>query len=344
MIEEIERLKAQVLAATLSNREEAEAFNRQFTSKKGSIQSLFDAFKQVPPEDRRVIGQAINELKKLAEGRLAEALEQFAPKVSATAPNDLTKPGSPTYRGSRHPLTLVTERVVSIFQRVGFSIDEGPEIETDWYNFSALNFEENHPARDMQDTFFIRRDDTDSRNDLLLRTHTSNVQVRAMERMKPPIRIVMPGRVYRNEAISARAHCFFHQIEGLVVDEGVSFADLKLMLQYFVDNLFGGSIPVRLRPSYFPFTEISAEMDIECQVCGGSGCTICKHSGWVEILGCGMVDPAVLENCGIDSERYTGYAFGMGVERIAQLLYRVPDLRLYSQNDLRFLRQFEAYH
>jgi len=347
MLNDIQRLMAEVQAAALSTREEVDQYHRTYTAKKGAIQALFDQFKQVAPEQRREIGKALNELKTLAEARLQEASHALEQAREVPAPTDLSRPGLPHWQGSRHPLSLVTERVVNIFQRVGFSVDEGPEVETDWYNFTALNFEANHPARDMQDTFFVRRDANDYTQDLLLRTHTSNVQIRAMERMKDmkqPIRLVMPGRVYRNEAISARAHCFFHQIEGLVIDKGVSYADLKLMLQYFVDNLFGGNIPVRLRPSYFPFTEISAEVDVQCRVCGGDGCQLCKHTGWVEILGCGMVDPNVLANCGIDPEGYSGYAFGMGVERIAQLLYRVPDLRLYSQNDYRFLAQFQGWH
>ena len=285
---------------------------------------------------KRELGKPLNMLKQRANERLQQFQQRSFQSADKDRPHDLSLPGDPHMPGARHPLHIVQNKIVSIFERIGFTVAEGPEIEDDWHNFTALNFEENHPARDMQDTFFIKRNP-----DFVLRTHTSSVQVRVMEKEKPPIRILAPGRVYRNEAISARAHCFFHQVEGLVVDEGISFADMKQALLYFARSLFGDKVQIKLRPSYFPFTEISAEMDISCQICGGDGCNVCKYSGWVEIMGCGMVDPNVLENCKIDSEKYSGYAFGMGVERIAQLLYRVPDLRIYSQNDLRFLRLFE---
>lgn len=336
LLEQIQALQAEVQAAAVDTRAALEDYKRRFTGRKGAIPALFGQLKDVPVEEKAAVGQALNQLKQTAENRYAEAAEALeAANALGDIPQDVTLPGVAQHTGGRHPLRLVEERIVSIFEKIGFEVADGPEIEDDWHNFEALGFPPEHPARDMQDTFFLKEDKS-----WLLRTHTSSVQVRAMQAGPPPYRLLMPGRVYRNEAVSARAHCFFHQVEGLVVDTRTSFADMKQALNYFVAQLFGGTVKTRLRPSYFPFTEISAEMDLSCRVCDGAGCTVCKHTGWVEILGCGMVDPAVFENCGIDPSTHSGYAFGMGVERIAQLLYRVPDLRLYSQNDLRFLRQF----
>jgi phenylalanyl-tRNA synthetase alpha chain len=294
--------------------------------------------KTVPNEKKKEFGQVLNDFKQFAEQKYESAKQSTAgQQTTAVEEADLSLPGDPVHIGSRHPITLVRNRIVGIFQRLGFSVADGPEIEDDWHNFTALNLPENHPARDMQDTFYIHQ-----QPDWLLRTHTSNVQIREMEKGKLPIRIICPGRVYRNETISARSHCFFHQVEGLYIDENVSFADLKQTLYFFVQEMFGKDVKVRFRPSYFPFTEPSAEMDVSCFICGGKGCRICKHTGWVEILGCGMVHPKVLENCGIDSNKYTGYAFGMGIERPALLLYDVNDIRLFSENDARFLRQFTS--
>ncbi len=325
-----------------TNREEVEQFRLRFLSKKGILTELFAAMKSIPAEEKKQYGAQVNELKQAAEAKLAsfqEMLEAAADQAAATD-IDLTLPAEPMTLGARHPISLIRERILQIFSRIGFTVADGPEIEDDWHNFTALNFPENHPARDMQDTFFIeQRGGSDS---IALRTHTSSVQVRVMESTKPPIRMLMPGRVYRNEAISARAHCFFHQVEGLYIDEGVSFADMKQTLLYFSREMFGADTEIRLRPSYFPFTEPSAEMDITCELCKGKGCNVCKYTGWLEIMGCGMVDPNVLQNCGIDPERYSGFAFGMGIERIAMLKYDVKDLRLFSENDLRFLRQFSA--
>lgn len=333
----IEQLLQEVESYVAETTEALESYKRKFTNKKGEINSLFAEFKTLPGEEKRVVGKMLNELKKKAEGRLKEFVQTVeAASRKTDQPHDLTLPGDPYLPGARHPLSIVLNKIVGIFDRIGFKVEEDREIEDDWHNFGALNFPDNHPARDMQDTFFVQRDP-----DWLLRTHTSSVQIRTMEREKPPIRILAPGRVYRNEAISARTHCFFHQVEGLVVDETISFADMKQTLLYFAREMYGDKVQIRLRPSYFPFTEISAEMDVTCRICDGVGCNVCKYSGWVEIMGCGMVDPQVLDNCGIDSEKYSGFAFGMGVERIAQILYRVPDLRFYSQNDIRFLRQFE---
>ena len=325
-----------------TNREEVEQFRLRFLSKKGILAELFAAMKSIPAEEKKQYGAQVNELKQAAEAKLAsfqEMLEAAADQAAATD-IDLTLPAEPLTLGARHPISLIRERILQIFSRIGFTVADGPEIEDDWHNFTALNFPENHPARDMQDTFFIeQRGGSDS---IALRTHTSSVQVRVMESTKPPIRMLMPGRVYRNEAISARAHCFFHQVEGLYIDDGVSFADMKQTLLYFSREMFGADTEIRLRPSYFPFTEPSAEMDITCELCKGKGCNVCKYTGWLEIMGCGMVDPNVLQNCGIDPERYSGFAFGMGIERIAMLKYDVKDLRLFSENDLRFLRQFAA--
>ncbi len=337
MLEKIKQLKADVEAFVVSSEEDLTEYRRQFTNKKAVINQLFADFRELPGDQKRDVGKPLNELKRLAQARLEEfqqALEQQP--HSAERPMDLTLPGDPGLPGARHPLSIVLNKIVSVFEQLGYTVAEGPEIEDDFHNFTALNFEDNHPARDMQDTFFVRRDP-----DFLLRTHTSSVQVRVMQASEPPLRILAPGRVYRNEAISARAHCFFHQVEGLVIDKGISFADLRQSLQYFANAMFGEQAKIRLRPSYFPFTEISAEMDVWWGLETEEDYRMTKGTGWVEIMGCGMVDPNVLTNCGIDPEIYSGFAFGMGVERISQLLYRVPDLRLYSQNDLRFLRQFE---
>ncbi|GAB4428001.1 MAG: phenylalanine--tRNA ligase subunit alpha [Bacteroidia bacterium] len=339
MQSKIEHLLTEVEAFVVETEEHLDAFRRRFTNKKGIINELFTEFRELAPDLKRAAGQPLNQLKQRAQERLEEFQQKLLTSSrAADRPHDLTLPGDPHLPGGRHPLSIVLNRIVSIFERLGYTVAEGPEIEDDWHNFSALNFADNHPARDMQDTFFVRQNP-----DYLLRTHTSSVQIRAMEQGQPPFRFLAPGRVYRNEAISARAHCFFHQVEGLVVDRNVSFADMKQHLQFFASEMLGAHTQIKLRPSYFPFTEISAEMDVTCRICEGQGCNICKHTGWVEIMGCGMVDPHVLTNCGIDPEVYSGFAFGMGVERIAQILFRVPDLRLYSQNDLRFLRQFEQF-
>ncbi|MBI3511136.1 MAG: phenylalanine--tRNA ligase subunit alpha [Bacteroidetes bacterium] len=311
----------------------AEQFRLKFLSRKGEIAVLFDEFKTVSPEIKKEVGQLLNQLKNTAQEKF-DAFKNISTNGQAgkSSVADSTLPVS-SFKGNRHPLNIIRKEILSIFGRIGFTVADGPEIEDDWHNFSALNFPEEHPARDMQDTFFIDKE-------IALRTHTSSVQVRVLEKTPPPVRIVMPGRVYRNEAVSARAHCFFHQVEGLFVDKNVSFADMKQTLLYFSREMFGEKTEIRLRPSYFPFTEPSAEMDISCTICGGKGCAVCKHSGWVEILGCGMVDPAVLKNCKIDPEVYSGFAFGMGIERITMLKYGVNDLRLFSENDVRFLNQF----
>lgn len=328
--------------------DELEQFRIRFLGTKGIIKDLFDEFKTVSPEVKRELGKTLNEFKQAAEAKYQLLKEHFAGSElkDESLKQDLTLPGNGLETGSRHPLSLVRKQIIEIFKKLGFNVAEGPEIEDDWHNFSALNFPEEHPARDMQDTFFVSRSPEGDKESLspafALRTHTSSVQVRMMETGKPPFRAIMPGRVYRNEAISARAHCFFHQVEGLYIDENVSFADLKQTLFYFVQELFGDGTKVRFRPSYFPFTEPSAEMDISCTICKGEGCNMCKYSGWVEILGCGMVDPNVLENCYIDSKKYTGYAFGMGIERITNLKYVIKDLRLFSENDVRFLKQFQS--
>jgi len=335
MIDRINQLKAEIEAMTASNLDEVEALRIKYLSKKGAITALMQDFRSVPAEQKREIGQKLNELKTVVTDRLASLREALENTDTVEDNLDLTRTATPMPLGSRHPLSLVKDEIISIFSRLGFTIAEGPEIEDDWHVFSSLNFAEDHPARDMQDTFFIQRSP-----DVLLRTHTSSVQSRVMEKTQPPIRIICPGRVYRNEAISARAHCFFHQVEALYVDENVSFADLRQTLLYFAREMFGPETKIRLRPSYFPFTEPSAEMDISCNLCGGKGCGFCKHTGWVEILGCGMVDPNVLEACGIDSKKYTGFALGMGVERIANLKYQISDLRMFSENDKRFLEQF----
>ena len=314
-------------------------YSDELLSKKGEISQLFNDFRTVAAEQKREVGKQLNELKTLATERINALKSEFEDTHSESQNIDLTRTAYPIPLGSRHPLSLVRNEICDIFARLGFSIAEGPEIEDDWHVFSALNFAEDHPARDMQDTFFIQRSP-----DILLRTHTSSVQTRTMEHSQPPIRIICPGRVYRNEAISYRAHCFFHQVEALYIDKNVSFADLKQALLYFAKEMFGSETQIRLRPSYFPFTEPSAEMDISCNICGGKGCAFCKHTGWVEILGCGMVDPNVLEACGIDSKIYSGYALGMGIERVTNLKYKVKDLRMFSENDVRFLEEFESAH
>ncbi len=338
MKEKIEQLLEEIAGLSAANAAEAEQHRIRLLGKKGSITELFDTFKTIPGEQKKEFGKRLNELKQKAQEKIEALKETTGNTGPARDELDLSRPAEPLDYGARHPLSLVRNEISAIFSRIGFVTADGPEIEDDWHNFGALNFAENHPARDMQDTFFI----TVGEQPLALRTHTSSVQVRMMENNRPPLRMIMPGRVYRNEAISARAHCFFHQIEGLYIDENVSFADLKQTLLYFVHELFGEKARIRLRPSYFPFTEPSAEVDVSCTLCNGEGCNVCKHSGWLEIMGCGMVDPQVLENCGIDSEKYSGYAFGMGVERIAQLKYQVKDLRLYSENDVRFLKQFRS--
>lgn len=330
LIEEIKTLRA-------SSLDEVEALRIKYISKKGEVSKLVEVFRSVPNEEKRTVGQLLNELKTTAQTTINELRDRLAHSSTPELELDWSRTAYPTPLGTRHPLSLVQEEVCRIFARLGFSIAEGPEIEDDWHVFSALNFAEDHPARDMQDTFFVQNVPGS-----LLRTHTSSVQSRVMTSSEPPIRIICPGRVYRNEAISYRAHCFFHQMEALYIDKNVSFADLKQVLLYFAQELFGPETKIRLRPSYFPFTEPSAEMDISCNICGGSGCAFCKHTGWVEILGCGMVDPNVLENCGIDSTKYSGYALGMGIERITNLKYRVRDLRLFSENDQRFLNQFHG--
>ena len=337
MLDKIKQLNDEIDHFNANNLEEVELFRIKYLSKKGIIASLFDDFKNVPSEQKRAIGQALNELKTTALAKVNKLKETLNNVQEHASGLDLTLPGDPLKLGSRHPLALVKNEILSIFNRLGFTISEGPEIEDDWHNFSALNFPEEHPARDMQDTFFIQKNP-----DLVLHTHTSSVQVRDMETHELPSRLVTPGRVFRNEAISARAHCIFHQIEALYIDEQVSFADLKQTLTYFAKELFGPDTQIRLRPSYFPFTEPSAEMDVSCSLCHGKGCNVCKGTGWLEILGCGMVDPNVLELNGIDKEKYTGFALGMGIERITMLKYGIRDLRLFFENDIRFLEQFTA--
>ncbi|MCF2498667.1 phenylalanine--tRNA ligase subunit alpha [Dyadobacter chenhuakuii] len=342
--ERVKELISEIKQATVNSKDQLEAFRLRYISKKGVVSELFDGLKNIPQEDRRAVGQELNTLKNLAQDRFQEfnAAIENAVDTNPEMVFDLTLPVVPNQQGSLHPLTIVRRRIIEIFERMGFNVSYGPEIEKDWYNFSALNFADNHPAREMQDTFFISKSQGEVKDDVLLRTHTSNVQVRLMERQKPPIRSIMPGRVFRNEAISARAHCVFHQVEGLYVDRNVSFKDLKDTLYHFAKEMFGKESKIRLRPSYFPFTEPSAEIDVTCFICKGKGCNICKYSGWVEIAGSGMVDPNVLTNCGIDSEEYTGFAFGMGIERITMLRYGINDLRLFTENDVRFLRQFEG--
>ena len=338
MLEDIKRYRIEIDSHNPKTLEEVEIYRIKYLSRKGIISQLFDDLKGLSPDEKKETGKPLNELKQLAETKLKEWSEAVASGPSEdTLEIDLTLPPIRNTIGSQHPLNLTRYRIIEIFERLGFNVADGPEIEDDWHNFSALNFPENHPAREMQDTFFISKNP-----DMLLRTHTSNVQIRLMQTQKPPIRAIMPGRVYRNEAISARAHCFFHQVEGLYVDRSVSFADLKQTLYHFAKEMFGKDTKIRLRPSFFPFTEPSAEIDVSCFICHGKGCNICKYSGWVEIAGSGMVHPNVLRNCGIDPEEFTGFAFGMGIDRITMLRYAIDDLRLFSENDLRFLKQFKT--
>jgi len=342
LLEKIEAMLKEVSTITASNAEEIEQLRLKYLSKKGEINALMQDFRNVAADEKKTVGMKINELKQLATTRINELKEQCEMKEEEVDAPDLTRTPYPITLGTRHPLTIVKNEIIDIFQRMGFTLAEGPEIDDDLHVFTKLNFAADHPARDMQDTFFVETNPNDVAKNVILRSHTSNDQAHYMETHQPPIRVICPGRVYRNEAISARAHCFFHQVEGLYVDKNVSFTDLKQVLLSFAREMFGPDTKIRLRPSYFPFTEPSAEMDISCHICGGKGCGFCKHTGWVEILGCGMVDPNVLEACGIDSTIYTGYAFGMGVERITNLKYRVADLRMFSENDVRFLREFEA--
>ena len=337
MLQKIKDLLNEVESLEAHSAEEIEALRIKYLSKKGSIAALMNDFRTVPAEQKKEVGIKINELKTRAFDKINSLRAAFAQTDTDDTEIDITRTAYPTPLGTRHPLTIVKNEIVDIFSRLGFSLAEGPEVEDDWHVFGSMNFADDHPARDMQDTFFI-----EAHPDVILRTHTSSVQSRVMEHTQPPIRVICPGRVYRNEAISARAHCFFHQVEGLYVDREVSFTDLKQVLLLFAREMFGENTQIRLRPSYFPFTEPSAEMDISCNICGGKGCSFCKHTGWVEILGCGMVDPAVLELNGIDPTLYKGYAFGMGVERITNLKYQVRDLRMFSENDMRFLKEFEA--
>jgi len=337
MLQKIEQLLEEARKFKAETKGEVEQFRIQYLGKKGALSDLFLNFKEVPAEQKKEVGQKINQLKQFVGDKIDALLAELTDDAGSESAHDLTLPGPSVQAGARHPISIVRNEIISIFGRLGYTISEGPEIEDDWHVFSSLNFPPEHPARDMQDTFFIEKDP-----DILLRTHTSSVQVRVMEKESLPIRTISPGRVFRNEAISARAHCIFHQVEGLYIDENVSFADLKQTLLYFAREMFGKHVEIRLRPSYFPFTEPSAEMDISCQICGGKGCNVCKYTGWLEILGCGMVDPNVLEFNEIDSKKYTGFAFGMGVERVAMLKYQVKDLRLYFENDVRFLEQFKA--
>lgn len=339
MIKKIEQLLSEIENLKASKADELEALRIKYLSKKGEISSLMNDFRNVAAEEKREVGMKLNVLKEKAQERINQLKESLENNQVSNETIDLTRTAAPITLGTRHPLSIVKKEICDIFKRLGFSIAEGPEVEDDWHVFSSLNFADDHPARDMQDTFFIAHDPQ-----VVLRTHTSSVQTRVMEKQQPPIRIICPGRVYRNEAISYRAHCFFHQVEALYIDKNVSFADLKQALLFFAKEMFGADTKIRLRPSYFPFTEPSAEMDISCNICGGKGCPFCKHTGWVEILGCGMVDPNVLENCGIDSKVYTGYALGMGIERITNLKYRVKDLRMFSENDKRFLEEFKSAH
>ena len=337
MITKIQQLLEEVATLQANSIEEVEALRIKYLSKKGVINALMADFRNVPAEEKKEVGMKLNELKNKAQEQINALKEAVAIQDNSHDDLDLTRTAYPIQLGTRHPLTIVKNEIVDIFSRLGFTMAEGPEVEDDWHVYSSMNFADDHPARDMQDTFFV-----EAHPDIILRSHTSSVQARTMESQQPPIRVICPGRVYRNEAISARAHCFFHQVEGLYIDKNVSFTDLKQVLLLFAQEMFGNDTKIRLRPSYFPFTEPSAEMDISCNICGGKGCSFCKHTGWVEILGCGMVDPAVLEANGIDSSVYTGYAFGMGIERITNLKYQVKDLRMFSENDTRFLEEFES--
>jgi phenylalanyl-tRNA synthetase alpha chain len=341
MQSKIQSLLEEVTAFKAKTKQDLETFRLKFISKKGALSDLFEELKQIPVEQKRQAGKILNELKQAAEAKFSELNQLLESAPERTTDIDLSLPPVPDKVGNLHPLVLTRYRIIEIFERLGFNVADGPEIEDDWHNFSALNFPPNHPAREMQDTFFVEKSNKEG-GDVLLRTHTSNVQIRLLEKQKPPVRAIMPGRVYRNEAISARAHCFFHQVEGLYVDRNVGFADLKQTLFHFAKEMYGKDIQLRLRPSFFPFTEPSAEIDVTCLICKGEGCVVCKRSGWVEIAGAGMVHPNVLKNCGIDPEEFTGFAFGMGIERVTQLRYQVNDLRLYSENDIRFLRQFRS--
>lgn len=338
MKEKIDTLWQEIKSHKISGLPDLEAFRIKYLGSKGIVKELFGELKNVPNEQKKEVGQLLNNFRNNTEHLYEELKTSLSSDTTGSPGLDFSRPGNAEPIGSRHPLSLVRSEIIEIFSRIGYTVSEGPEIEDDWHNFSALNFPPEHPARDMQDTFFVEKGE----NEMALRTHTSSVQVRVMENSAPPIRTISPGRVYRNEAISARAHCFFHQVEGLYIDKGVSFADLKQTLLYFAKELFGESAVIRMRPSYFPFTEPSAEVDVSCTICNSKGCNVCKYTGWLEILGCGMVDPNVLEASGIDSEIYSGFAFGMGIERISQLKYKVNDLRLYSENDVRFLRQFTS--
>lgn len=344
MLDKILKLREETGAANISNQEELEAFRIKYLSKKGVVSVLFDDFRNVPAEQKKEVGQKLNTLKLEIQEKYNRFKENLVTTEDSASLNDPTRPAFPFTLGSRHPISIVRNEIIEIFMRIGFIVSEGPEIEDDDHVFTKLNFAPEHPARDMQDTFYISRisEEESSPDDILLRTHTSSVQVRVMQNEKPPIRTISPGRVFRNEAISARAHCIFHQVEGLYIDENVSFADLKQTLLFYAREMFGKETEIRLRPSYFPFTEPSAEMDVSCRICGGKGCNVCKYTGWLEVLGCGMVHPNVLDACNIDSKKYTGFAFGMGIERIAMLKYQVNDLRLYFENDIRFLDQFKT--
>ncbi len=336
-LDKIQKMLEEVGAWSPANSEELEQLRIKYLSKKGEITELFNDFRNVRAEEKKAVGIKLNELKTMAQARINELKAQLETKQAEMTDHDFSRSAYPVELGTRHPLSIVRNEIIRIFENIGFTLAEGPEIEDDWHVFSSLNFPPEHPARDMQDTFFI-----ESHPDIILRTHTSSVQSRTMEKTQPPIRIICPGRVYRNEAISYRAHCFFHQVEALYVDKNVSYKDLLQVLEYFSKEMFGSQTKIRLRPSYFPFTEPSAELDISCNICGGKGCPFCKNTGWVEILGCGMVDPNVLDNCGIDSKEYTGFALGMGIERITNLKYQVKDLRMFSENDVRFLREFQS--
>lgn len=342
ILDKIEQLLKEVNSLKASNAEEIETLRLKYLSKKGEINTLMSDFRNVAAEEKKAIGMKINELKQTAIEKINALRENIGTSDDSVADIDLTRSAYPIPLGTRHPLTIVENEIIDIFSRMGFVLADGPEVEDDMHVFTRMNFAADHPARDMQDTFFVETNPNDATKNIILRSHTSSVQTRVMETQEPPIRVICPGRVYRNEAITARAHCFFHQVEGLYIDKNVSFTDLKQVLLSFAREMFGVDTKIRLRPSYFPFTEPSAEMDISCHICGGGGCGFCKHTGWVEILGCGMVDPNVLEQCGIDSSIYSGYAFGLGVERITNLKYQVSDLRLFSENDTRFLREFES--
>ncbi len=338
LLQQIENYKVEIAAYDANTEEAVEAFRIKYLGTKGIVKTAMGEMRNVPNEQKKQFGQVLNDFKQFAENKYHELKEKISSNQQATEVDfDWTLPGDPFPVGTRHPLSIVSNKIIDIFHRLSFAVAEGPEIEDDWHNFNSMNIPADHPARDMQDTFYIHKNP-----DWLLRTHTSSVQARVMEKQKPPIRVICPGRVYRNETVSARAHCFFHQVEGLYIDEKVSFADLKQTLYFFVQEMFGKEVKIRFRPSYFPFTEPSAEMDISCLICGGEGCNVCKHTGWVEILGSGMVHPKVLQNFKIDPNKYTGFAFGMGIERVCQLKYRVNDIRLYSQNDVRFLKQFTS--